>query len=232
MGPDKPVPYIDGILILAGKTFKEHLTILEKTLSLLGNAGFQVNEDKSEFFSKAFIFFGFVLNLERYQPMPKCVKAIWAILAPTNIKVVRHFLRVCNFIKNNIPGRAALMKPIIRLTKKDVKFAWEEEEETAFKLIKEKVAEAVMLMYQDPAKTFQVYPDASIKFAMGAVLVQDGKVILAFSRKFNNAQLKYTVTDQELLAILEACKPFEQIIHSCNITMHTNHKNLTFNTAQ
>ncbi len=79
--------------------------------------------------------------------------------------------------------------------KKDVKFAWEEEQKTAFKLINKKVAETTMLMYPDPAKTFHAYPDTSSKFAMGAVLVQDGKVILTFSRKFNNAQLKYTVTD-------------------------------------
>ncbi len=121
------------------------------------------------------------------------------------------------------------MEPITRLTKKDVKFAWEEEQETAFKLIKEKVAEAIMLTY--PAKTFHVYPDASSKFAMGAVLVQDGKVISTFSRKFNDTQLKYTVTDQEQL-ILEACKHNKQIIHGHNITVHTNHKNLTFNMAQ
>jgi hypothetical protein len=86
--------------------------------------------------------------------------------------------------------------------------------------------------YPDPAITFYVYPDASSKFAMGTVLVQDGKVILTFSRKCNNAQLMCMVTDQELLAVLEVCKHFKQIIHGCNIRVHTNHKNLTFNTAQ
>jgi hypothetical protein len=40
MGPDKPVPYIDGILISAGKTFKEHLLLLEETLMHLRNADF------------------------------------------------------------------------------------------------------------------------------------------------------------------------------------------------
>jgi hypothetical protein len=146
MGPDKPVHFIDNILISAGKTFKEHLALLEETLTCLENAGFQVNTDKSKFFSKALTFLGFVLTPERYQPAPKHVKAILAILAPMNIKDMIHFLGVCNFIKHHIPGQAALMKSITRLTKKEVKFAWEEEQETAFKLIKEKVAEAIMLM--------------------------------------------------------------------------------------
>jgi hypothetical protein len=31
---------------------------------------------------------------------------------------------------------------------------------------------------------------------------------------------------------MEACKHSKQIIHGCNIAVHTNHKNLIFNTAQ
>ena len=44
--------------------------------------------------------------------------------------------------------------------------------------------------------------------------------------------MKYTVTDQEQLAIFNACKYFKQMIHGSNITVHTNHKKLTFNTSQ
>jgi hypothetical protein len=32
MGPNKPIPYIDNILISARKNFEEHVTILEETL--------------------------------------------------------------------------------------------------------------------------------------------------------------------------------------------------------
>ena len=46
-------------------------------------------------------------------------------------------------------------------------------------------------------------------------------------RKFNDAQLKYTVTDQELLAAKEACRHFHPIIYGCEIRIHTDHKNLT-----
>jgi hypothetical protein len=66
---------------------------------------------------------------------------------------------------------------------------------------------------------------------MGAVLVQDHKVVSTFFQKFNYAQLKYTVMDQELLAIFKTCKYFKQIIHGCNITLHTDHNNLTLNMA-
>jgi hypothetical protein len=46
-------------------------------------------------------------------------------------------------------------------------------------------------------RPFDLYPDAR----MGAVLAQqDGKIVSTFSRKFNAAQLKYTVTGARLLA--------------------------------
>ncbi len=81
-------------------------------------------------------------------------------------------------------------------------------------------------------KRFHIYPDASSKHAMGAVLVQEDKTVSTFSTRFNEAQLKYTVTEQELLAILEACKHFKNIIHGCDITVHTDHKNFTYSPTQ
>jgi hypothetical protein len=44
---DKLISYIANILISAGKTFKEHLAILEETLVQLGNTGFQVNKEEN-----------------------------------------------------------------------------------------------------------------------------------------------------------------------------------------
>ncbi len=67
---------------------------------------------------------------------------------------------------------------------------------------------------------------------MGAVLVQEDTPVSTFSRKFNEAQLKYTVTEPELLAISESCKHFKNIIHGCNVTVHTDHKNLTYSPTQ
>ncbi len=40
------------------------------------------------------------------------------------------------------------------------------------------------------------------------------------------------MTEQELLAILESCKHFKNIIHGCNVTVHTDHKNLTYSPTQ
>ena len=72
---------------------------------------------------------------------------------------------------------------------------WEVEQQEAFDKIKKVILEAILLTYPDPSKRFHIYPYASSKHAMGAVLVQEDKTLSTFSKNFNEAQLKYTVTE-------------------------------------
>ena len=62
---------------------------------------------------------------------------------------------------------------------------------------------------------------------MGAILEQEGRTVSTFSHKLKNAQKKYTVMGQKLLAAIKACKHFGQIIWGCDIWIHTDHQNLT-----
>ena len=123
------------------------------------------------------------------------------------------------------------MAPITHLTKKDVPFIWGEEASQAFDKVKAEIANAILCTYPNPNKQFIIYPDASQKYAMGAMLTQEvngtEQVISTFSRKFNEAQLKYTVSEQELLAAHDACRFFHDIIYGCNILIRCDHKNIT-----
>ncbi len=44
--------------------------------------------------------------------------------------------------------------------------------------------------------------------------------------------MKYTVTGQELLACVEACKHFDKIIRGCQINIYNDHQNLTHKQTQ
>ena len=222
----KPNPYLDDILHTKGESFDEHLNILDEILGVLEDSGFQVNADKSALIALGLEFLGFWLSRDGYRPLQKRVEAILKIKPPTTVKETRMFLGVINFIKNHIPGRAGILEPITRLTKKEEKFVWGQEQSKAFDLIKSKVAEKIMLTYPDLNKPFDIYPDASSEYAMGALLCQEGKTISTFSKKFNDAQLKYDVTSQELLAVVEGCRHFRNIIFGGDITIHSDHKNL------
>jgi hypothetical protein len=84
-----------------------------------------------------------------------------------------------------------------------------------------------MLEYPNLNSRFDIYPNASSTYTMGAVLEQDGNIVSTFLRKINGAQLKYMVTGQELLAAVETCKQFSQIIRGWDIRIHMDHQNLT-----
>ena len=66
--------------------------------------------------------------------------------------------------------------------------------------------------YPDFNETFKIHTDASA-FQLGAVIIQKGKPIAFYGRKLTNDQQWYTVTETELLSILETLKEFWTIIN-------------------
>ena len=181
MGKNRPYPCINDILHFKSNTSEEHIRILGQILQLFESIGMQVSAEKSRFCQTSLEYLGFELNRSGYKPLPTRVDVILRIQLPKNIWQVRGFLGTINFIKNHIVGRAEICKPITRLTKKEVKFVWGEEQEAAMQKIKAKIAEAIMLQYPNPNRPFDIYPDASSKYAIGAMLMQDGKIISTFS---------------------------------------------------
>ncbi len=71
--------------------------------------------------------------------------------------------------------------------------------------MKTTIAKEVVLAYPDFMKPFDIYTDASTK-QLGSVITQDNRPIAFFSRKLSDPQSKYTVTELELLAIVETLK--------------------------
>ena len=77
-----------------------------------------------------------------------------------------------------------VLSPLTKLTGKNSKFEWIDECQTAFLIMKEKMAQDVLRMYPDYSKRFDVHTDGCI-YQIGAVVSQNGKPIAYFSRKFN-----------------------------------------------
>ena len=58
------------------------------------------------------------------------------------------------------------------------------------------------------------------------MITQDGKPIAFFSRKLSKAQRKYSVTELELLSIVECLKEFKGMLWGQKLRVYTDHKNL------
>ncbi len=64
---------------------------------------------------------------------------------------------------------------------------------------------------------------------MGAYIVQDDKPVAFWSCKLNDAQLKYTVSDKELLSIVMVPTKFCTMLLGADLHIHTDHLNITTN---
>ncbi len=70
---------------------------------------------------------------------------------------------------------------------------------------------------------FEIYTVTS-STQLGAVIAQDNRPIAFFSRKLSKAQQKYSVTEIELLAIVETLKEFKGMLWGQDIKVFTDHQ--------
>ncbi len=64
----------------------------------------------------------------------------------------------------------------------------------------------------------------SSKFQLRAVITQNNRILAFFSCKLNTAQQKYSMSKQELLAIVETLNDFKDMLWGKTITVFMNHK--------
>jgi hypothetical protein len=103
---------------------------------------------------------------------------------------------------------------------------WDPIHQQAFDNVKAAIAKKTVLAYPDFPKPFEIYTDAS-STQLGAVITEDNRPIMFFSRKLSKTQQKYSVTKIELLAIVETLKEFKGMLWTQDIKFYSDHKNLT-----
>ena len=91
------------------------------------------------------------------------------------------------------------------LTKANQKFEWSKKQDESFQLLKRKITEAPVLALPNLQKAFEVEADAS-NYAMGAVLLQEGRPVAYHSEMFSGPVLNYPTYDKELYALHQAVK--------------------------
>ncbi|GKD09212.1 putative reverse transcriptase domain-containing protein, partial [Tanacetum coccineum] len=112
-----------------------------------------------------------------------------------------------------------------KLTRKKVKFYWGDKQEAAFQLLKEKLCNAPILALLEGAENFIIYCDDSHK-GLGAVLMQNEKVIAYASRQLKIHEKNYTTHDLELGAVVFALKLWRHYLYGTKCIMYTDHKSL------
>ncbi|CDJ67877.1 OSJNBa0061C08.12 protein, related [Eimeria necatrix] len=125
------------------------------------------------------------------------------------------------------PDYADVARPLVDLTRKDVSLEWTELHTQALRQLKQRLIDFTTLQAPDTTKSFELYTDAS-GYAIGAVLEQEDKPIGFFSQVMNPTQQKYSIYDQELLALVTALDKWYYLLRFAKVTAHTDHQDLTY----
>ena len=221
--------YLDDV-ILWSSTVDQMVERLEITFRHLSDTGLKLNLSKCTFAKAQVKFLGHIVSRRGVEPDPKNVEAIQIMEPPRKVKGVRRFVGMCNFYRKHIPRFALLAKPLTHLTRKGVPFHWTEECEEAFRTLKERLTSAPILVRADLSKEFELHTDSSKLYIAGALMQREGDSLHPigfFSRKLNPTEQKYTVTDQEALAIVQSCRFFHHYLWGKEFTVVTDHQALT-----
>ncbi len=124
-----------------------------------------------------------------------------------------------------LQGFAKLTAPRVCLTSKRVQFVCGEKQDEAFGKLQWILTNAAMLALPDPDAPCKVVCDAC-GYGLGAVLLQNQKPIAYHSDKLKDAELRYPVAEQELIAVIIALKQWRGYLEGVKggVTVVTDHK--------
>jgi hypothetical protein len=230
--------YLDDLLCITKGDLKDHLNKLKEVFNKLQDAGLKINAEKSKFCAFETEYLGYILTRDGIKPQANKVQAILALNPPKNVKELRRFLGMVQYYRDLWAKRSEMLAPLTDLvgecgqTKvtrakgtKKVPWHWDEVHQKAFDTVKATIAKDVVLAYPNYDKVFEVYTDAS-STQLGSVITQSNRPLAFFSRKLSETQQKYSVTEIELLAIVETLKEFKGMLWGQKLVVYTDHQNL------
>lgn len=222
--------YIDDIVIY-GNTYDEVTSLITEVFQLLKENEMYIKLTKVRIMQAQALVLGHVVSREGILPNPQKVQGLLDAKPPKNLRELRGFLGSVNFLRRFIPNCASITAPLVKLTRKSVRFNFDDECEESFRLLKTALAENTMLVAPAGKGQFVIICDASDK-GLGAVLLQhqDNQLpVLEFaSRVLTPAERNWPAYEREAFAIRWAVARFEDYIQVAGALVMTDHQSLTW----
>ena len=200
------IAYLDDIIIFS-KTAEEHLSDIRKVFKKLRLAKLSMKLSKCHFFSQEIQYLGHILSTKGIHPLPSKTQAIQKMHASTTPKQLHAFLGLVGYYRKFIKNFVTIAKPLILITRHQVKFEWTPEHQEAFMKLKDSIIQAPILHYPNPSKKYIVYTDASDDACRAQLTKEhDGMEfpISFLSHTILETQRKWSTTEQEAYRVYYA----------------------------
>lgn len=216
--------FVDDILIW-GKTAEEHDANLFKVLKRAQELNLKLNRKKCRFCVPEVPYVGHLLTNQGLKPDPSKIQAITEYPAPTGPAALQRFLGMANYLAKFLPNHSQLTASLRALLKDDTEWQWTTMHDKAFNELKATIASPSVLSYFDVHKPVTLTCDAS-QDGIGAACLQEGRPIAYASRAMTATETRYAQIEKELLAVLFACKRFNDYIFGKSVIVETDHQPL------
>ena len=223
--------YLDHILIYS-ETLEEHQAHVKKVLEALSKVSLHLKPEKYKFHKTDVKYLRLIISMDSVKMDQKKVKAVVEWDSPENLHDLCAFLGFSNFYRQFILGYSEVVSSMIKLMKKDVKFAWNAESEAAFQQLMHRFILVPILTHFDAEREIIVETDALDYVSAGIMSQYDDNGVLYpvayFLKKHLPAECNYEIYDKELMAIIRCFEEWRPALESTPyaIRVLSNHKNL------
>ena len=220
------VVFVDDILIYS-QSEVEHEDHLRIVLQLLRDHPLYSKFSKCEFWLVEVGLMGHVVLASSVSLDPGKVEAVISWERSKSVFEIRSFLGLARYYRRFIEDFSRLAALMTRLTRKEVKFVWDNSCELAFQEFKRTFTATPILIVLKKGQRYTVYSDAS-KDGLGCVLMQSEKVVAYGSWQLKNQEQNYPTHDMELDAAVFALKIWHHYLYGERFKVFSDHKTLKY----
>ena len=178
--------------------------------------------------------FGHIIEDGFLKPDPEKCKVVLEYPIPKTIKQLRSFLGLGNFYRKYIKAFADISKALTDLTKKALpdRIKWSLNADIAFNTLKRKLSKKNSIDGTEFQQVVCIATDASL-YRISGILCQEDDTkqlhpISYASRILSPAEIRYSVIERELLAIVWSLGHYSHIIFGQEVKIQTDHQPLRY----
>ena len=221
--------YLDDIVVFS-QSEEEHEEHMNQVFDALEENGLKRKSSKCTFIAPWVELLGYVVSANGITCNPAKTEAIAELPKPKNVKDVPSFLGMAGYYRQCVPQFVKVAAPLVKLTRKYVRFSWGEEQQEAFEILKKLLVSSHVMAHPNTHEPYKLYTDAC-EYAVGAILAQEHdegveRPIQYLSKQLAGAQLRWATIEKEAYAVVNDLTKLRPYLYCSEFTIYTDHKPL------
>lgn len=225
------INFCDDIIIYSKDKYS-HLEHVKEVVKRLSDNNLTVNVSKARLFCNEISFLGNVIKNNTVTIDQDRTVNVRRFPPPKTVRQVMQYLGMTGFFSKYIKDYASICEPLYKLKRKNVKFVWSPECQSAFETLKNCITNPPVLQLADFNKPFVLMTDASNNAAGGCLMQENDKgdllPIAYYSKKFTESERKFTTYEKEALSVILCMEKWHEFLEVRPFKLFTDNESLSY----